>query len=400
MAGPLRLEVEAFAAGLERLGYSHHNRYVYPRVVQMFDDYLARKSVKTAGAVARHIGGFLAEVRTRRKSLRKSDPIGHWWGRALDLLLKQLRDKGLLPPLPSKAMNPRLVEYLGFLSEHCGLSATTIRRHEIDVGNFLGHLRARTDADLASISAKAIDEFIIKASRTRCRRSMEIITGALRGFLGHLFVQGIVRTDLREQVVTPRIYSLETLPRSIPWRDVRRTLASISGRGVLARRDRAILILLGVCGLRANEVANLRVDHIDWRRDLIQLHRSKSRSVEDIPLVPEVGEALIAYLQKRPPGTPHPQVFLTVRAPLLPLTRSQISIRARKHLLRAGVQAPHLGAHTLRHSHAMHLLRRGFSLKAIGDSLGHSSPQSTMVYTKGAVEDLREVAQEIEGVQP
>jgi site-specific recombinase XerD len=337
-----------------------------------------------------HVDSFHAEMKRRPRDLPPDAPLAHSWMRALDLLFVELRAKGLLSALPGEALNPQLVEYLEFLRRHCGFAPSTIRRHKDDVGRFLRHLGPKRA--LASLTIKEVDAFIIEASHTRSRRSMASVCGALRGFLGHLYRMRILPRDLREHVVAPRIYSLENLPRSIPWRDVERTVELVR-RGT-GRRDYAILALLAFCGLRANEVASLRLEHIDWRRDVIHLHRPKTRMMEEMPLVPRVGEALVAYLRKRP-TTSHRQIFMTSRAPIAPLGRSPISLIARKHLRRAGVEAPHLGAHTLRHAHAMHLLRQGFSLKAIGDALGHHHPSSTLVYTKGAVDDLREVAQEI-----
>ncbi len=401
MVGPLQSEVDAFAAELARVGYGRCAHYHYVRVAQRLDDYLLRHDVRRASEVLEHLDGFRAEMSLRpRKKRRPTDPLAHYWGRALDLLVRQLREHGVLPGLPPAQLQPRLAEYLGFLTEHVGLRPGTIRRHKDYVDEFLHRLGARTDSDLAAITVEDIDQHMIEASRRFSRRSIGLVSGCLRGFLAHLFVQGVLPTDLQQHVVTPRLYSLESVPRAIPWKEVRRAIASARGDSLSARRDYAILVLLAVHGLRASGVANLELQDIDWRREIIRVHRSKVRSEEEIPLSADVGEALIAYLKKRPTGTEYRQLFLTVRAPIVPLVHGQVSLRARRHLRRAGVQALHLGSHTLRHSHAMHLLRRGFSLKAIGDVLGHRRPQTTMVYTKAATDDLREVAQEIDGVLP
>ncbi len=401
MVGPLQSEVDAFAAELARVGYGScaHDHYV--RVAQRLDDYLARHGVTDAGEVLEHLAGFRIEMRLRpRKKRRPTDPLAHYWGRALDLLVRQLREHGVLPPAPVAQLQPRLAAYLAFLAEHVGLRPATIRRHKDYVGEFLHRLAARTDSDLEAITIEDVDNHLIEVSRRFSRRSIGLVSGCLRGFLRYLFVQGVSRIDLQQQVVTPRLYSLESVPRAISWKDVRKTIASVRGDGLSARRDSAILKLLAVHGLRASEVANLELSDIDWRREIIRIRRSKVRSQEEIPLSAEVGEAIIAYLKKRPEGMPYARLFLTMRAPIVPLVHGQISLRVRRYLLRTGVQAPHLGSHTLRHSHAMHLLRRGFSLKAIGDVLGHRRPQTTMVYTKAATDDLREVAQEIDGVLP
>ena len=89
---------------------------------------------------------------------------------------------------------------------------------------------------------------------------------------------------------------------------------------------------------------------------------------------------------------------MKVLAPIGPMSRAGIGQVVKVHLKRAGVKAPHWGSHTLRHSFAVRLLRRGLPPKTIGDALGHHHPDSTFIYTKTAVDDLREVCLGIQGV--
>ena len=157
------------------------------------------------------------------------------------------------------------------------------------------------------------------------------------------------------------------------------------------------LMLLAYCGLRAGEVAALRLADVDWRRDLIRVCRAKTATVDIVPLLPAVGEALIAYLHTRS-IVDFDELFLTVKAPIKSMSGAMISARARHHLMSAGVQSSKLGSHTLRHSLAVDMLQRAYSLKTIGDTLGHTHARSTFIYTKGSVEDLREVAQELRSI--
>ncbi len=397
LVGPLQAEVVAFGAELERRGYSTNTYPRYVRVAERLDDYLARHGVGVISKLPEHVAGFLGEMRERRRRREESDPLCFVYERAPALLLEQLRAKGLVAPLPKTDIHPRLAEYLAFLSDHCGLVQVTIDRHRNLLVKLLARLRARSGKDLASITLKDIDAFTIAMSKSYGRKSMGLVCGSVRGFLGYLFMQGLLKRDVSKEVFAPHIYSLEGVPRSIPWRDVRRALSSFSRRPLKGCRDYAIMVLLATCGLRANEVASLRLEDIDWRREVIRLRRPKTRSQDEIPLVPSVGEALISYLRRRP-ASPHSEIFLTLRAPIQPLVNQAISFIAGKRLVSAGIRAGRTGSHTLRHAHAMHLLRKGFSLKAIGDALGHHHPNTALVYTKGVTKDLREVATEIEEV--
>src|SRR5262249_544586 len=110
------------------------------------------------------------------------------------------------------------------------------------------------------------------------------------------------------------------------------------------------------------------------------------------PLSPVVGTAILEYLQNGRPKTADRRLFLRAVAPLLPLTHSAVSCRAAHYLLKAGIQVPRPGSHTLRHTCVQRLVDADFPFKVIGDYVGHRSAESTEIYTKVAVEALRQVA--------
>src|SRR5439155_3942430 len=105
-----------------------------------------------------------------------------------------------------------------------------------------------------------------------------------------------------------------------------------------------------------------------------------------------VGEAIVDYLQHYSTATTDRHVFFRSVAPRPPLSALEVSSRARHYLLKAGVDVPRLGSHTLRHTAVQRLVDADFDLKTIGDFVGHRSARSTEVYAKVAVEALREVA--------
>jgi hypothetical protein len=148
------------------------------------------------------------------------------------------------------------------------------------------------------------------------------------------------------------------VPRSLPWAAVCTLLATPDRATVAGRRDYAILVLLAAYGLRACEVAALALDDIDWRGSRLRIPRAKGRAPSWYPLHPDAGAALVDYLRRGRPDSAYGQIFLTLSAPARPFARSSgISNIVARHLQRAGIAAPHWGAHTLRHSRAVHLLR-------------------------------------------
>ena len=152
-------------------------------------------------------------------------------------------------------------------------------------------------------------------------------------------------------------------------------------------------------GLRASEVAGLRLKDLDWRQEILSIRQKKAKRTLKLPLISEVAAALIDYLRNGRPQTTIRHVFITCQAPIKPVTRETMYYVMHKILTRAGIKTEHYGPHSLRNTRATSLLRRGNSLKVIGDILGHRHPDSTFLYCKLAVEDLRAVALEIPEVQ-
>jgi integrase/recombinase XerD len=169
-------------------------------------------------------------------------------------------------------------------------------------------------------------------------------------------------------------------------------LAGVDRRTAAGRRDYAILLLLVTYGLRGREIAALTLDDIDWKRDRLAIPERKAGHSTAFPLSAVAGEALVDYLRNGRPATGDRHVFFRAAAPRRPVGAAAVSAIARRHLLRAGVDVPRPGSHTLRHSAVQRLVDADFDLKTIGDFIGHRSARSTEVYAKVAVEALREVA--------
>ena len=168
-------------------------------------------------------------------------------------------------------------------------------------------------------------------------------------------------------------------------------------RTPIGRRDYAILTLLSTYGLRAGEITSLRLEDIDWKRSRLRVRHSKTGAASELPLLREVGDAILDYLRKGRPETALREVFLRSRAPYRGFaTWSTLYTPIRRRLTAAGVNPPgKKGPHAFRHARAVSLLRSSVPLKVIGDVLGHRSMDSTAVYLKLATEDLRAVALEI-----
>ncbi|KVD58987.1 hypothetical protein WI88_16105 [Burkholderia ubonensis] len=153
-------------------------------------------------------------------------------------------------------------------------------------------------------------------------------------------------------------------------------------------RARAIIMLLAIYGLRASEVRHLQLDDIDWERELLSISVSKTRRTRIFPLSRGVADAVLLYITQARPHTNHREVFLTLDGRPLGDIYGIVSRRLRQ----LDTAIPHNGPHALRHACATHLLAQGFSLKQIGDQLGHHDSDSTRIYAKVDLCGLRKVA--------
>jgi integrase len=173
---------------------------------------------------------------------------------------------------------------------------------------------------------------------------------------------------------------------------VQRLIAATNGPAPQQRRNRAILLLLAVYGLRSGEVRTLCLEDVDWPRRVLRVRRSKSARVHEYPLTAMMGQALRSYLKAARPACVRPELFLTLHAPFRRLSPGAMYQVTRALFERLQIASPKRGPHALRHACATYLLNQGFSLKKVGDHLGHQSLSATQIYAKVDLAGLRAVA--------
>lgn len=291
------------------------------------------------------------------------------------------------------ALASAVLEFERYMREERGLSPATIRTRCERVRWFLAAL-PRPPSSVGDLSIDDVDRFLAsKGAAGWTRASLDVLAASLRSFF--LYAQGRhwCAADIAAAVRGPRIFAQEGLPRGASWQDVQDLLGGSIGSDPNDIRDHAILMLLAIYGLRAGEVATLRLDDLDWGGELLSVTRPKQRCAQRYPLLPSLGDAVLRYLRDVRPRCGHRELFLTMKAPYRPLSSQSVSAVARAWLTSIGAQVSRRGAHSLRHACAAHLLSAGFSFKQIGDHLGHRSANSTFTYAKVDLAGLRQVAE-------
>jgi integrase/recombinase XerD len=292
----------------------------------------------------------------------------------------------LTPAMPFAVSAPG---FFAFLANERGLRATTLHNYVYTLRPFEAYL-AQADVALAELTPAGIAAFVSARAEILCKTGMLDSACALRVFLRYLHREGIVATDLACSVPRGRVYRQASIPRAIGWEDVQRLLASIDRRSDVGKRDYAMLVLLASYGLRAREIAALCLDDFDWKHEQLGIPMRKGGHSTRYPLSATAGEAVIGYLQVRRTDVAYRQVFLTSRAPYVPMQHGAVSAMVSAMMRNADIHVTRAGSHTLRHACVQHLVEADVPFKIIGDYVGHRTPASTLVYAKVAVHKLRE----------
>lgn len=393
--GPMVNERKAYLSHLASQGYARHSLRTVARFLIVIaealglakrpDEPITRAEIETQ-----------AKLWTRRYHRERFTPVSSATRpRFVRFATGWLRFLGRLQPLtpPAGPFDEWLHAFADDLRQDRGLNAKSVSNHCRSIRDFLGRLgvpqRAWRRVDLAAIEAVLVRKF---AGASYARNTVYHYGEALRAFLRYAQSRGWCRRGLVEGILLPRIYQQERIPTGPPWEVVQRLIAQSVGDSPVDIRDRAILMLLAVYGLRAGEVVRLRLSDIDWQQDRLIVTRPKTGRSQTFPLCRSVGSAILRYLQHARPRSPHRAVFLHGRAPYAPLASSGVTSLVAHRFAALGLRPPHCGAHALRHACATHLLERGLTLKEIGDHLGHQHPEATRIYTKVDVKHLRIVA--------
>ena len=391
-------QVEMYVDWMAVHGYKARNVHSRVPVLLTFGEFARAGGAETVEDLPNHVEAFVAERLARQGRQRRDKKVRPMLAKEVRGPIEQML-MVVLPGFEGSGRRHREPPFAGsvpgffdHLVAERGLRPATVNAYRHYLDRFESYL-VRIGADVHELSPTLLSTFVTERSAAGLAKSTVRDTcGVLRVFLRYAHREGALGRDLSNTVEWPQVYRLSTIPRSITWAEVEQVLAGVDRRTPCGKRDYAILLLLVVYGLRGREVAALRLEDIDWRRERLAVPERKAGHSTAYPLSPPVGEAIVDYLRNGRPATSDRPVFMRAVAPVRPLGPAAISACARSYLLAAGVKVPRPGSHTLRHTCVQRLVDADFSLKAIGDFVGHRKAASTEIYAKVAVGALREVA--------
>jgi site-specific recombinase XerD len=312
---------------------------------------------------------------------------------ALNHLLAVLRELGLAPPPVLQATLPYdnvLQSFRKHLTEVRGTTESTASLYLRHLKPFLQDIYREGKLNFREITVSHVKASVAHKATTYKPKTVKSYCTSLRAFFRFLRLIGETELSLEHGVPTVPEWKLSTIPKYLRKDQIDVFMASFRDTPI-GLRDRAMAILMGTVGLRAGEVANLKIDDIDWRKSSIRLDKNKSSRIDYLPLVSRAGEALAAYLQRRPQSVER-HLFVTHLTPVgRPLTSSAVSMAIRRAFMRCYPGEPSRGPHVLRHTLATGLLAKGATFKEIADILRHKSIETTTIYAKVDIEGLKHV---------
>jgi integrase/recombinase XerD len=391
----LRPHRERFLRGLADQGYAGATLRTYRNAASVFCQEVLRRKVSEGQLVGRALAearaAALDAMHTGKRVYKRF---------CLDRFIDALAGAGVAeraepPHRAPTAFDLLRAEYESYLSKQRGLAERTIQASVYFLDRFmkfrfgakLGCLDDITPADIVAFLRE------VMGRKTPCRDTT--LPSHLRNLFRFLFWSGKTKRDLAASL--PRVAKpcASLLSRSLQPEEIERLIDATRSADALGLRNYAMMLLLARLGLRATEVIAIQLEDIDWRSGTM-LIRGKGKRHDRMPLPEDTGKAIVDYIRNGRRGTSR-TLFVSSKAPFRPFVDATIlNTVLRAAFKDTGLQPPqkYIGSHLMRHSLAMHMLRKDASLTEIGDVLRHRSRASTTVYARHNVEGLRSIARD------
>ena len=328
--------------------------------------------------------------------------------RPLFLLLRYLEDgqleheiRKIKPPFICPACFQ--AEYDAFTEDltYRGYSNATIATNKEKVQKFLTYLFTQKIKSSDEINIQSVEGFLNTFGNIAVKYTGTILY-VLRNYLSFLYERGYITNELTPMLPKIRVPRNGAIPYGWSKSDIQKLLGAIDRNDPKGKRDFAMLLIAVRLGLRIGDIRNLKQTAINWQRNTINLMMSKTGQPIELPLLKDVGWAIIDYLQNGRPNTTSDCLFVRHRAPFNSVgTIKSFSRELHRYIVKAGLELPKdrpHGIHSLRNALAGNMLEINAPLPIISESLGHQSVNTTSIYLKIDVEGLRKCAMDPEEV--
>lgn len=311
-------------------------------------------------------------------------------------VLNEFQEKGTISKRRCHPVERKLSGQIGLLMEQFLLhleslrrSKITIRDHRLYLHRLLTFIQSKHVLNVEEIKEEHILIFVSTATNNNI-----CVVSSLRLFFRYLFESHVLSFDLSEVLRHYKWHKREKLPSVYSAKEVSQIELSIKREDATGKRNYAMMLLATRLGLRASDIAYLSFDNINWESSTIIFSQFKTGKKIELPLLVDVGEAIIDYLKYGRKRSESPKIFLYTRAPFTSMTNSAVACTFNRIIDASGVDTTGRkhGAHAMRHSLASRFLENKESIPIISEALGHQNTDTTISYLRIDIESLRQCA--------
>ena len=293
-----------------------------------------------------------------------------------------------------------MINYLDFKASQ-RLTKHTIDEHEQHLCRFLRFLKGNGVVSIQNVNQLHILNYI-KSINPKTLALAHLSMRTLRDFFKYLYSKRVLDIDFSFTIPKDNYKAQAKMPSIYTTEEIENLIGSVDISCAVGKRDYAIILLAARLGMRASDIANLKFENIFWERNTIDLTQFKTGKKIELPLLTEVGNAIVDYLKYGRPKLNEPFVFLCARSPFNPIHTCVITQIVQHAFVKTGINTKDRkhGPHALRHSLAGRLLERQTVLPVISEVLGHENTESTRFYLRVDLTSMRQCALDVPEVLP
>jgi site-specific recombinase XerD len=324
--------------------------------------------------------------------------------KAVEVLKEYIQSGTLVPkkeiPVFNGPIGKLMTQYLAY-KVTLRLAQHTLYEHEQHLFRFLVLLNRENITEIKTVNQAHVLIYL-KGIDPRYSSLAHMTIRILRDFFRYLYGQGLLDIDVSGFFPKDSYKKQPKLPSTYKKQEIETLINSIDRSSRTGKRNYAIILLAARLGLRASDITHLKFENLHWERNAIRIRQYKTGNELELPLLPEIGNALIDYLKYGRPVSDDPHVFLVARSPFNPMCSSGVGAVVQNAFFTAGIDTGNRkhGPHALRHSLAGFLLENRVTLPVISEVLGHEKSESTRFYLRIDVTSLQKCMLEVPSVDP
>lgn len=281
------------------------------------------------------------------------------------------------------AVGQVITQFLVYLKTE-GRSSDSIRSYKRYLGQFFQYCQKKEVKAIDEIDLTFILQYLNDLDSSK-KTLVQAVLWTLRNFMKYLFLQGLTLVNYGEKIPKYKAVNQPKLPSTYSKEEIEKLISTIRRDSPMGKRNYAIVLLAARLGLRASDISRLKFEHLNWDTNQIRLKQVKTDKELVLPLLADIGNAIIDYLKYGRPPSQTPFVFLTGRPPCGPFPNSNVVTHIVQRAFRKSginIKGRKFGPHSLRHSLSSRLLEERIVLPVITEVLGHQNTNSTKYYLR------------------